>query len=665
MKHRLLIMLWLLVVCLNLKAQDVEPWVDLYQQLVTSDEVDDGSGEENYEQLSELYHHPIDLNSATPEDLEQLPFLSEQQVADILEYVYKYGPMRGTQELSMVRSLDRQTWELLSYFVTVTSQKKGTAFPSLNDIMRYGKQELAAYGQIPFYDRKGDHEGYVGYKYRHWLRYTLQDGQWLKLGLIGAQDPGEPFLSNRNGKGYDYYSFFLQLGRLGPVKKLVVGRYRLRAGLGLVINTDISFGKMSMLQNLGRSGVYMRGQTSRSDNYLQGAALTIGLGKHLDLSLFASSRKVDGTLAKDSAAITNINTTGYHRTQHELDRKHNTTQNLVGGDIHFSLNGFHIGATAIYNTLSRDLQPLAQKYRRYYPAGRHFWNASISYGYTSGRFMLNGETATGDTHAVATVNAASVRLSSALQLMAVQRFYSYKYTGLFARSFSSGGRVQNESGIYVGATWKASRALTILAYTDYAYYSWPRYLADDASHSLESLLSANIQKEHWSFMARYRLKLRQINSYEDESLTNDFTHRLRLQLGYRAATWNLRTQTDMTLSDVMHVGSFGWMVTEQGGWTATPWLKLAGSAGYFQTDNYNSRVYSTEPNLLYSFRFPMFYGQGLRTTFMLSALPTANLKLIARLGYTHYFDRDTIGSGLQEINGSSQTDLELQLQWKF
>jgi hypothetical protein len=36
-----------------------------------------------------------------------------------------------------------------------------------------------------------------------------------------------------------------------------------------------------------------------------------------------------------------------------------------------------------------------------------------------------------------------------------------------------------------------------------------------------------------------------------------------------------------------------------------------------------------------------------------------------RLGYTRYFDRTTIGSGWQQINQSSLTDMEVQLRYRF
>jgi hypothetical protein len=41
------------------------------------------------------------------------------------------------------------------------------------------------------------------------------------------------------------------------------------------------------------------------------------------------------------------------------------------------------------------------------------------------------------------------------------------------------------------------------------------------------------------------------------------------------------------------------------------------------------------------------------------------LTLTVKAGMTRYFDRSTIGSGLQQINSSVQTDLDLQVRWKL
>ena len=67
------------------------------------------------------------------------------------------------------------------------------------------------------YDRRGDRNGYLGYKYRHWLRFGVSSAGRLRAGFAASQDAGEPFFSGSNSMGYDFYSFFIEARRLGPV----------------------------------------------------------------------------------------------------------------------------------------------------------------------------------------------------------------------------------------------------------------------------------------------------------------------------------------------------------------------------------------------------------------------------------------------------------------
>lgn len=41
------------------------------------------------------------------------------------------------------------------------------------------------------------------------------------------------------------------------------------------------------------------------------------------------------------------------------------------------------------------------------------------------------------------------------------------------------------------------------------------------------------------------------------------------------------------------------------------------------------------------------------------------MMVIAKLGCTRYFDRSTIGTGLQQLNSHSMTDLDLQVRLKL
>lgn len=93
------------------------------------------------------------------------------------------------------------------------------------------------------------------------------------------------------------------------------------------------------------------------------------------------------------------------------------------------------------------------------------------------------------------------------------------------------------------------------------------------------------------------------------------------------------------------------------------WLRLNAGLGYFRTDSYDSRVYLYESSPLYTYSSMQFYGEGLRYWLMLRAQVLKNLMLTVKAGSTKYYDRHTIGSSYQQVDGSSLTDLDLQLRW--
>jgi len=659
---------------------DRRPWEEVYEELTTAlsaDDDDDGTAvptaEENYELLQQMADHPLDLNTATREELEQLPFLTDMQVADLIAYRDRYGSLRSMAELRMLRSMDYAQLALLPYFASVNVVGNDVAdyrtrFPRLDTIARHGRHQLTATARLPFYDRRGDRNGYLGYKYRHWLRYEFSYGQRLRFGLTASQDAGEPFMAGRNRWGYDSYGYYLELQRLTPLmEQLLVGKYRLTTGMGLIANSSFSLGKLATLQSLGRTTRTLRPHTSRSEaDYLQGVATTLRLARPLRLTAFVSYRPIDATLNSDSlrSAATLI-TSGYHRTPTEMLKKHNTHLTTAGAALSLRTGGFRLGANAVYTHIDRPLEPNRQTlYRRHYAHGSNFTNASIDYAYTHHYFAVSGETAT-DAHGhLATLNALSLRPSESVAVVALQRFYSYRYTSLHAHAFSEGGHVQNESGLYLGLTWTPLRRLQLQAYADYASFPWARYLVSQPSHAVDLLVQAQYTPDRWTLTARYRAHLRQKDNADKTALTSCDDHRLRLTAVYVAPKgWSAKTQADC-VQNVYKQTSRGFALSEQLGWQRA-WLTLSLSAAYFDTDDYQSRISLYERHLYGDFAFPTYYGQGIRLALMATANPLRSLQLSLRLGYTDYFDRPTIGTALQQVDHSSLTDLDLQLRWKF
>lgn len=660
----------------QLAAQNNYSWEQYLEQISNDEDLDAEWWTDCYDMLSEMEGNPININNATREQLARFPFLSEQQVMDILAYIDKHGAMRSAGELLMTGSIDENTKNLLACFVYFGDEVKTE--PLLKDILKKSKNEIAIYGKIPTYDRKGDYNDYLGYKYKHWIKYSLNCSNRIQAGIVCSQDAGEPFFAGNNNMGYDYYSAYLLIKDFGCLKTLAAGRYKLAFGMGLVANNGFRLGKIAMMQSLGRTTSGIRAHTSRSDGkYLQGAAATFAIGKNIALSAFASYRKVDATLNDDGTASTLLYN-GYHRSKTEMDKKNNTAANAAGGNISLTAGDFMFGATAIYTHLDRQLKPNAEQlYTRYYAKGTDFINASINYGFTGYPFSICGETAIDGNGALATVNNASLHLSSQLSLTLLQRFYSYRYTSLYSNSFSEGGRAQNESGIYLGVHWEPSRDLNISAYTDYAHFAWARYQVSLPSDAFDNMLMAEYNKGKWTLKARYRFQIAQkdMTTDDDDSkrLRNIYRHKARASAEWKSDRIQLLTQIDASICDdhdAVRSTSRGIMLTESVYWTAINrgrhTLNLSLTAKYFNSDDYNSRLYSYERNLPYSSSMASsFYGEGIRYAFMAKYDIRRFLTLAAKAGVSNYFDRSTIGTGLQLINASSACDIEVLAKLVF
>lgn len=645
-------------------AQEQSSWQQAWHEVMSNEEVTEEAWEEAFELLEQLAAQPFDINQASRQDLEQLPFLSEQQVTDLLAYTERYGPMRTLSELSMVSSLGYGQRLLLPYFIyagarTPTSRR----LPAVDTLMRQGRHELWGSVRVPFYTREGDRNGYAGYRYAHELRYDFSyGGGRVRAGWTGSQDAGEPFFAGVNSWGYDAYSYYVQVRQWGAMENIVAGKYKLSLGKGLVMGSSFMPGKLASLQSLGRTPATLRPHASRSEaDYLQGAAVTLRLGRSLNLTLFASHRPHDATLNDDGSARTLI-TSGYHRTANEMEKKHNTHATDAGLHTTWRRGAFHAGLTAAYTHFDRPLRPdTATLYRRYQPTGSNFVNVAVDYGCNVQRLSLSGETAIDRNGHVATLNMLSYQPSGQWALMAVQRFYSYRYQALHAHALSEGGHAQNESGLLVGTTWTPLRHWHVQAYADYAYFPWARSMASQSSEAFDVLVASTLTLSPFTLKARYRRHYHERNHPDgNHLLTGQTDHRARLSIAFTPpnSAWLLTTQADYT-----QTSDRGWMLSQTARWQPRHWL-LSLTAAWFDTESSASRLYLYERQLPHQYAFASYYGRGMRLS-LLAQLTIGRWQGHALLGHTRYFDRSVIGSGLQAVGHSFMTDLSLQLRYRL
>lgn len=647
-------------------AQNAGDWEEAFRQWADSEETGSALADA-FDELSERAMHPININQASREELEQLPFLTALQIEELLEYVDRYGAIRSIGELQMINSLDAEHRHLLKFFICIGESAEKDNRLRLDSLFLHGKHQLLMTGKVPFYMRKGDRDGYLGDPYRHSFRYQMTYHERMKFGITGTKKAGEPFFANKNRWGYDHYSYYLQLKNLGAIENLCLGMYRVQQGMGLMMNGGFYLGKLSTLQSLGHSTATLRPHSSQStEGYLQGVAMTVQLHKYWRLTAFASYRPLDATLNKDSTART-LYYSSYHRTKTEINKKNNTHETNLGGSIGWRKGSLFAYANVLYSHLDRQLNPQKENtpYRRYAAEGNDFMNMSLDYGYTNARLSFSGETAVNKAGAFATIHQFCYRFSHSLTAMLLHRYYDKRYTALHAQSFCEGSDVQNEHGVYVGVTWQPSLKWSLKWYADYAHFPYMRYQVSLPSDAFDTMILARtLFNSKWKLEGCYRLHIRQKDNQEKTMLLNRIEQRIRLRLMCDSPTgFSLHTQLDgIDVSYKNH--DRGYMVSEHAIYTYR-WMQLSASLAYFHTDNYESRLYLYERSVLYNFSSLMLYGKGIRYACMARADLGKHLMLIAKMGVTNYFDRSKISSSYQEVNGSSMTDLDIQIRWKF
>lgn len=167
-----------------------QPWQEYLMELSEMEDFEQTAWEDYEEELEELAQHPLNLNTATREEMEHLPFLTPSQVEDIQAYLHRYHGMKTMAELALIPSISWYQRQLMNSFFYVADETPRQQFPSLKNILKYGKHEVMGMVKVPFYERKGDGkgaDGYLGYKYRHGVRYQFRYGDYVKMGFVGAR----------------------------------------------------------------------------------------------------------------------------------------------------------------------------------------------------------------------------------------------------------------------------------------------------------------------------------------------------------------------------------------------------------------------------------------------------------------------------------------------
>ena len=94
-------------------------------------------------------------------------------------------------------------------------------------------------------------------------------------------------------------------------------------------------------------------------------------------------------------------------------------------------------------------------------------------------------------------------------------------------------------------------------------------------------------------------------------------------------------------------------------------LSLSGRVALFGTDDYDSRQYVYERDVLYAFSFPAYFNHGVRHYLLAQYNLSRQLAIWVRWARTDLTNQTTVGSDLDQISAPHKSEVKVQARWRF
>ena len=90
-----------------------------------------------------------------------------------------------------------------------------------------------------------------------------------------------------------------------------------------------------------------------------------------------------------------------------------------------------------------------------------------------------------------------------------------------------------------------------------------------------------------------------------------------------------------------------------------------GRHALFDTQDFDNRQYVYENDVWLAYSLPAYYGVGVKNFILMEYNFSKKLSCWIKYSRIRYTDRETIGSGLETINGNIKNDIKAQVVWRF
>jgi len=644
-----------------------------------------------FENLVYFFDHPINLNMCSQEDLEELGgLLTDIQINNLLNHRATFGKLITIYELQSLKYWDLPTIFNVLPFVKVTDRLDQPSL-SLRELLKQGKSELYLRYQRNIEDRSGyanvsdsikeqSNQFYKGSADKLYSRYRFSYRTNFSVGLTAEKDAGEQFFKGSNPNGFDFYSAHAYYSGGKFIKKVALGDYQMQMGQALTFWTGYAFGKTADAVTVKKNARGLRPYTSVDESrFLRGAGIEFGLG-NFSITTFASHKAVDAsivadTLSNEEGAIASaINVTGLHRTNSELARRDALKETIAGTYLKYNTRKLQIGLSAVHQCYDKAFERAVLPYNQFDFRGKELNNFGADYSFINKNFNLFGEVALSSTsNSIAFIQGLLIAIDSRATISAVLRKYPKDYHTFYAIGFGETATTRNESGFYMGTNINVAKHFKVNGYVDFFKFPWLRFQIDAPSVGQEVLgqLTYKPNKKLQVYVrAREQQRARNSRDYDNpitpiETVTQ---RNYRINLAYKLTDelqWKSRLEY-VTINRKSNSPEQGMILTQDLLWKPKKFpVDISLRYALFDTDSFDSRIYSFENNALYVFSVPAYFYTGSRAYALIRWSFLRKCDLWVRYSTSIFANRDSIGSGPEEVLGNTRSDITVQFRVKF
>lgn len=634
-----------------------------------------------YDQIDGLLNNPINLNTGNAEELSKIPLITPEIIQAIINHRKNYGNFTSIYEIQLVEGINMEYIKLILPFVTIKESFQLKKI-STKDFWKNYKHEVIILSAQRLQNSEGyntsdtNRNAYLGNPIRQVIRYKGVINPNVQINFNTEKDAGEQLnLNSIFYSGNIIYNGPDNGLRKIRIKYLAIGDYQAAFGQGLTFGSGLAFGKSPFVMNIMRTQSGLRPYRSFNENeFLRGIGTTLLIGKNLDLTSFYSSKKIDANTINDSIisdGFSSIVNSGYHRSMNELDKKDVIKRTIIGSHLTFHTSKLNIGFTAVninYNQLlfNQNLKP----YQFYNFTGTNISNFGTDYKWYVKNLILFGEISTDNiSKKISATNGLIMSLDKNIDISILYRNFNVKTQPQISNALGEGTDNRNENGFYTGVSLIPFKNYKLNAYSDIYSSNWLRYQIDYPSKGKDMMVELQFNKrKSFNWYVRYRNEQKQKNESNTQifnRLENNKRELLRFHLDYIISPkLNMRNRIEQVWYS-MQYGSTkrGFSIFQDINYK--PFLKLNIIARYmfFDTEDYNSRLYAYENDMLYTYSVPAFQNKGTRLFVLMKYKVSKNIDFWVRWSYTQYENVETIGSGQDLIKENKATDLKFQIRW--